>query len=375
MRFIVLVLAGAAMMAGLISAQATTQNAQNVAAQTNANPETAMTALFGDPAVVKAKGFQIKHSDLDEVVSAAKANYAAANQGAPADLDILTLERLITIQVLLQTANAADQVAGKAKADEQFTNLLAQFRSPEEFARRLKANGMTLEELRAKSTQEAVAEAALKRALNINVSDEDARAFYNQNPDKFEQPAMVHARHILLMTIDPATGQPLATNTVAAKRKQIEDLRKQVLAGGDFAALARQYSEDPGSRDNGGELPMFAHGQMVAEFESAAFALGTNEISDVVTTKYGFHIIKVLDKTPAKKIDFATAGSEIKDYLAGQKIHKLAPDYIKKLRTDEQVEIQDDNLKALDDQVQAAQAAQDAAAAAPAPDAKPATNK
>ena len=147
------------MMAGLLSAPATTAPS-GVAAQTNANPETAMTALFGNPTLVKAKGFEIKQSDFDEVVSAAKSNYAAANQQAPQDLDILTLERLITIQVLLQTANAADQAAGKAKADEQYTNLLAQFKSQDEFLSLLKAKGMSVDELRTKATQEAVAEAA-----------------------------------------------------------------------------------------------------------------------------------------------------------------------------------------------------------------------
>jgi parvulin-like peptidyl-prolyl isomerase len=151
---------------------------------------------------------------------------------------------------------------------------------------------------------------------------------------------------------------------VAAKRKQIDDLRKRVLAGEDFAALAKQFSEDPGSKENGGELPEFPRGQMVPEFESAAFALSTNQVSEVITTQFGYHIIKLLDKTPAKKVDYATAATDIKDGLARMKISKLAPDYVKKLRTDDQVEILDANLKALDEKVQANQAA--AAAEAPA---------
>jgi len=92
----------------------------------------------------------------------------------------------------------------------------------------------------------------------------------------------------------------------------------------------------------------------------------------VVTTQFGYHLIKVLDKTPAKKIDFATADQDIKDGLTRLKIAKLAPDLVKKLRVDQQVEITDPNLKALDDQVQANQAA---AAAAAAADNASATNK
>jgi parvulin-like peptidyl-prolyl isomerase len=358
MKFTVLL--SAALLAGTFSTQATTQSAT---AGTNANPEAAMTALFGNPAVVKAKGFEIKRADLDQVVSAAKANLAAANNQAPPDLEISVLDQLITIQLLLQTANAEDQAAGQIDADQQFTNLLSQFKSPEDFARLLKARGLSVEDLRAKAKQEAVAKAALKRALGINPTDEDAMDYYKKHAATFEQPEMVHARHILLTTVDLSTRPPtpLTTNTINAKRKQIEDLRKRLLAGEDFATLAKQYSED-GSKENGGELPEFARGQMVPEFESAAFSLPTNQVSDVVTSQYGFHLIKVLEKIPARKIEFAKAEHDIKEALAQQKIRKLAPDYVKKLRAEQQVEIQDADLKSQDDQIMANQAAAAAAA-------------
>ena len=351
----------AALIAGVHSTQAVTQPA---AAGTNANPEAAMTALFGDPTVVKGNGFEIKRSDLDQVVSGAKANAAAAGQQLPPDFEISVLNQLVTIQMLLQTANAADQAAGKVEADLQYTNLLKKFQSPDAFERQLRAVGMTVADLRAKATQEAVAKTALKRLLNISITDEDAKDYYNQHAADFEQPEMAHVRHILLMTIDPATRSSLMTNTVAAKRRQIDDLRKRILAGEDFATLAKQFSEDPGSKENGGELPEFPRGQMVPEFESAAFALTTNQVSEVITTQFGYHIIKLLDKAPSKKIEYATAATDIKDGLARMKIAKLAPDYVKKLRADDQVEILDPALKALDAKVQASQAA---AAAAPMP--------
>jgi len=356
MKFIVLFTA--ALMAGVLSTQATTGSN---AALTNANPEAAMTALFGDPVIVKAKGFEIKRSALDQLVSSVKSQAAAANQQLPPYYQVSMLDQLITIQSLLQTANAADQAEGKQEADVQYTNLLKKFVSPEAFERQLTAVGVTVPELRAKATQEAVARAALKRQLNINISDDEAKDYYAKHAADFEQPELVHARHILLMTIDPSTRPPtpLPTNAVAAKRRQIEDIRKQILGGADFAALARQYSEDPGSKDNGGELPQFARGQMVPEFESAAFALESNQVSEVITTQYGYHIIKLLDKTPAKKIDFATADQEIKDGLAQQKVRKLAPDFVKKLRADQQVEILDPDLKAMEEQAQAAAAAAD----------------
>jgi parvulin-like peptidyl-prolyl isomerase len=349
----------AALVAGVMSASAATQNVLPLG--TNANPADAEKALFGDPVIAKGKGFEVKQSALNEVVDSAKANAAAQGQQVPPDFDVSIMNQLVTIQMLLQKATAADRAAGQIEADQQYTNLLKRFASPEAFATQLKAVGMSVDNLRAKALQEAVAKAALKRELHIDITDEDAKDYYNQHPADFEQPELAHVRHILLMTIDPETRTPLLTNTVAAKRKQIDDLHKRALAGEDFAALAKQYSDDPGSKENGGELQPFPRGQMLPEFEAAAFALTNNQVSDVVISAYGFHIIKLLDKTPAKKVDFATAEPDIKEGLARMKITKLAPDYVKKLRTEENVEILDPALKVGDERLQAAQAAQDAA--------------
>lgn len=351
--------------AGAISALASSANPADSTIGTNANsnPEAEITALFGDQTLVKADGFQIKRSTYDQLVSSAKGQAAAAGQQWSPENDVLILDQLIAIQMLLQLTNADDITLGREAADEQYTNIMKQFVSPEAFERQLKAVGVTDEELRAKAVQEAVAQMALKRLLGVTVTGDEARNYYDTHPAKFEQPELVHARHILLLTIDPTTGQPLSTNTIAAKRRQIEEIRKRILAGEDFATLARQYCED-GTRENGGELPIFSRGKMVPEFEAAAFALGTNEVSDVVTTQFGFHLIKVLDKTPAKKIDFATAEPEIRQYLTQMKIHQVAPAYIQKLRAEQHVVVMDADLKSQDEQLQAQAAAAAAAAAA-----------
>jgi parvulin-like peptidyl-prolyl isomerase len=124
----------------------------------------------------------------------------------------------------------------------------------------------------------------------------------------------------------------------------MEGLLKRARAGEDFAKLAKEYSEDPGSKDKGGEYT-FPKGQMVPEFEATAFSLKTNEISDIVTTQYGYHIIKLHEHIPAQKVAFDKVSPRIKDYLVQQELVKLAPDYIAKIRKDANVEILDENLK------------------------------
>jgi peptidyl-prolyl cis-trans isomerase C len=337
----------AATLIAVPSANAVTSDATMV---TNSSPAATMAALFGDPVIAKGSGFEIKRSELDEVVlgikSAATAHGETISPEQMTGIEAQMLNRLIQIQLLLKKATDEDKTEGKTNADAQLDALLQRAGSQEAFDRQLKAVGMTSDELRAKVTQEATATAALTRELGVTVTDVEEKQFYDDHPSDFEQPETAHVRHILLLTIDAATHTPLSADQMQVKRKQIDDILKRVRAGEDFATLARQYSEDPGSKDNGGELQPFSRGEMVPEFEAAAFSMTTNTVSDVVTTAYGYHIIKLLDKTPAKKVDYATVTDNLKKALIQEKTVKLAPAYLANLKKTAGVEILDADLKA-----------------------------
>jgi peptidyl-prolyl cis-trans isomerase C len=339
---------------------------------TNGNSQAAMTALFGDPVIARGNGFEIKRSELDGVMMGIKSTAAARGQTIPpaqlVQFEGQLLDQLIQDQLLLQKATDADRTNGVQKASLQMNMLLERFGSQEGLERQMKAAGLTVAELRSKITQENTAQAVKIRELNVTVTDAEAKQFYDDTNHlaDFEQPEMVHVRHILSLTMDPVTRAPLPADQQQAKRKQIDDLLKRIRGGADFAALAKQYSEDPASKDNGGEMPAFPRGQMAPEFEAAAFSLTNNQVSDVIMTAYGYHIIKLLDKTPAKKLTLTdkvplgdvTVAAKIKDFLTQQKTEKLAPAYLEKLRKAADVQILDADLKA---------AAAAAAAAANAP--------
>lgn len=322
------------------------------------NSSDAVSAIFGDPVIAKGTGVAIKRSELDEVVSGVKS--AAAERGEEISAEQLTqlegqmLERLIDIQLLLQKANDADNAAGQKKAQDAMATLHERAGSQETLDMQLKAAGTTEAQLRTKVTQEATAMATLQRVLSVTVTPDDVKKFYDGHPSEFEQPEMVHVRHILLMTIDPTTHQPLPDDTVKAKRKEADDVLMKARSGEDFAKLAQQYSEDPTTKDKGGELSAFPRGQMLPEFEAAAFALTNNEISDVVTTMYGYHIIKFIDKTPAKTLTLAdtvpgtdeTISDRIKDVISQQKTDELAPAYLSTLKKAAGVQILDPDLSA-----------------------------
>ena len=328
-------------------------------AGTNATPVT-MTSLFGDPVIAKGKGFEIKQSELDEVVLGIKSAAAAHNETIPADqmtaIEAQMLNRLIQIQILLQKSTDADKAEGKKKADAQIAALLERAGSQEVFDRQLKAVGMTPDELRKKVTQEATATATLTRELGIKVTDDEVNQYYTGHPADFEQPETVLVRHILLLTMDPMTHAPLPADQMQAKRKQMDGILKRAKSGEDFAALATQYSEDTSSKDKGGKLPEFprdAQG-IPPELSAAAFSLNTNQISDVITMDVGYDIVKLLAKTPAKKMALTdkvpmsdeTIADKINDFLVQQKTQKLAPAYLSNLKKDADTEILDADLKA-----------------------------
>lgn len=309
--------------------------------------------LFDDPAIARGKDFEIKRSQLDDAFINAKASAAAAgvtfSEAERQTLEVRLLNDLIVSKILAAKATETDQIRAREAAEKFLTDARKQFTTEEAFNAKLKLSKLTVDELRQKLIKEALPSAVLEREMKsqITITDDQVKKFYDENPAKFEEPETVHVAHILIQTKNAATGADLPDDQKAAKRKQIEDLLKRVKAGEDFGKLARQYSEDPGSRDNGGEYT-FSRGQMVPPFEAAAFVLKKGEISPVVTTDFGFHIIKLLDKKPAHTVPLAEASTKIKDFLTQQEGAKIAPGYFAKLKKEAGVEILDDELKAAD---------------------------
>src|SRR5882724_3613431 len=140
---------------------------------------------------------------------------------------------------------------------------------------------------------------------NLQISDDQLKVQYQKNIQQYQVPNRVHAQHILLMTVGKTDAE------VEEIRKKAEDILNQLKKGAKFEDLAKKYSEDPGTKDKGGDLGWLVQGQTVPEFEKAAFSLQKAQTSDLVKTQYGFHIIKVLDKETAHTKPF----EEVKDSL------------------------------------------------------------
>lgn len=169
---------------------------------------------------------------------------------------------------------------------------------------------------------------------NIKPSEKEITKFYNENRDKlFNQPESVHARHILV-----AVGKDDNDKVKAEKKEKIENVRKQLVSGGNFADLARKYSDCP-SKEAGGDLSYIKRGTMVKAFEDAAFSQEKNAIGPVITTEYGYHIVQVLDKKPAKKVALNEVKGKITQFLEQKKTMDAFNEVLKKLRANAKVQI------------------------------------
>lgn len=301
--------------------------------------------LFPPTVLAKGKGFQVNSKQLDEAYLNFRTASASRGQQPPPEdkrleMEKKLLDRLVTVEVLKRKATDADKTKGKAAADKLLGEFRKQAGSDEGFGRQIAAMGMTPESFTAQFTERAVVEEVVNREVRdtIPVTPQQVQKFYDENPKRFEQPETVRAAHILLATRDLATNQELTLDKQKAQRDLIEALLKRARAGEDFGKLAKDFSQDPGSKERGGEY-VFPRGQMAMEFETAAFAMRPGQISDVVTTKFGFHIIKVLERNPPKKVEFEKVKDRIRESLQQEEADKQLPAYLEKVKREAGVEI------------------------------------
>jgi peptidyl-prolyl cis-trans isomerase C len=299
-------------------------------------------ALFSDPVVATGKNFEIKRSQVDDAYIDYNAAVVASGRAiAEQDRALVrakVLEHLIISKILMQKATEDDKTQVLKMVEEEIAQARSNAPSPEAFEQQIKAKGMTLAQVRDQAVEKQLFQRILLReaTTNIVIADAEVTNFYHDNPDQFKIPERVRVAHILVSTLDPATQQTLTLEKKKEKLKLAKELKARAEKGEDFAALVKQYSDDSGSKNKGGEYT-FSRGKMVLEFEDASFSMKVNQISDPVETQFGYHIIKLLEKIPASTEEFAKAEPAIREYLT----EKGLPAYFDKLKAAAEVKILD----------------------------------
>jgi len=356
-----------------------------------AEEKPAAASLFDDPVIARGQGVEIKRSQLDEAFIVFKANLVARNQTVPEEQRLLRqaqlLDQLLTTRLLVNRATDADNAKAKELAKKIAVEARKSAPSEERLGLQLKALGLSAEQFNQRIMEQAVAEAVIERELKpkVSVSEAQVKDFYTNGTDllvkimqeehdrlvkiptttlgqlaavtqqieelkkanlaRLEQPEKVRVGHVLLATRYRETEEELPEDQKKTKRFKIEQLLKRARSGEDFSKLVMEYSEDRGLKESKGEYTFSRNDPFVPEFKAAAFSLQTNQISDIVTTTFGYHIIRLLEKIPAKKVEFEKVSADIKDALLQQELQNQMPAYLESIKKSSGIEILETKYK------------------------------
>ena len=293
----------------------------------------------GVATIATVNGVAITQSDLDRDMGRYERQMAMLGQVPdPAQVGEMkkkVLDGLIGREVLRQESQKLGVKVSDAEVDERVASLKNRFPSEKDFSDTLAKMSLTESELKTQFAQEMGISKLIDQEVGskVTVTDAEAKAFYDANPELFKTPEMVRASHILVM-VDQKAGD---ADKAKAKEK-MAGIQKKVQAGEDFAELAKQFS-DCKSSTSGGDLDFFQRGQMVGAFEDAAFKLNVGEVSDVVETQFGYHLIKVTDKKPAETKTYDQVKDELTKYLKQQKVSQQLSQYVDQLKAKDKIEV------------------------------------
>lgn len=243
------------------------------------------------------------------------------------------LKQLIDKELLRQAIAKEGVSVDKAALEKEFGEYKKMFRTEENFQRYLKSSEVSIDQIKGNIEHNLAVTALLAKKGNLEVTDEEVKAYYDKNKARYEVKEQVRASHILFKV-----GKKDDKAKDAAAKKKADDVYKEASAkGADFAALAKKNSQGP-TAPRGGDLSYFTKGRMVPAFEKVAFGMKVGEVSKPVRTQFGWHIIKVTDKKEGRQRPFDEVKESIGKLLRNKKSRKAKAEMLKTLRSEAKIE-------------------------------------
>lgn len=292
----------------------------------------AQTTNTPDTTIVLVNDIPITELDLNLEIK--RIQYQAKARQQPIDESMMdtmrekVVESLINRELLFAQSKAKGLTVDASEIDSGIEQIKLKLEAGQNLDNLLTEMGISLDAFR-----DQVAQAnAIQKLLDLTVyskamvTEKESRVFFENNPQYFKKPEEVKASHILIQVTQEASAEEKLT-----ARGKIEEVQEKLKTGEDFALLAKQYSEGP-SNVRGGDLGYFDRKKMVKPFADAAFALKTGQVSDIIQTRFGFHLIKVIDKKPKSVYEFENIKDRLSQLLRQQKIQEETMSYLAELR-------------------------------------------
>lgn len=316
--------------------------------------------------IIKVNGENITQSQFNEVFDKAAGNSMFAQMGIDVKKDKNSflylmikdkaVNELIVKALIDQEMKKRNIKVTKEDTDAELKSIIDKIGSKEKFNEILKQNGITSAQFKKDLTEEVKMKKLVNALSNVQISEAEAKKFYNENLNKFKYPDKVRASHILIsanpeeirekIASEPA-NKNLSKGEIQAKVDKEMAIKlekaKKILAEvkknpSDFEKIARENSDDTTSAKQGGDLGFFSRQEMVEPFAKTAFSQKPNTISDIVQSPYGYHIILVKDRMKAGQEPFEKVKGEIFVYLENQAQIKILEDLIESLKKQAKIE-------------------------------------
>jgi len=293
----------------------------------------------GKEIIAEVNGAPIYSSDLNLGITRFEHKLASGGQqeepGSEEALGQAALQALIENELLFQEAQRRGFSTVAQEVEDQLAAIVAQFPGPIAFETSLAQMEVTKEDLRRDLERAQAVRKMIAAEIEpgVTVSAQEARAYYDANPQQFTDPERVRARHIFLRVV-PGTTEEQKTEMV----RTLEALRKRVLQGESFEALADQYSQDPNCGP-GGDLGYLIRQGLTNDFAQAVFSLKNGQMSGVVKSVYGYHLIQAVDHQPPSRVSFERVKGSLAEFLRGRKVDEAVSALSKELRDKARISI------------------------------------
>ena len=246
----------------------------------------------------------------------------------------MVLESLIDRELLYQQSQKKGVVIDDAQVTEQLDRLKKQYPTEQAFKDSMAEDHLSETTVKSRIKMNLAVQKYVEKEFSgkLDVSEGEAKAFYDENPEYFKEPEAIRASGILIK-VDLKSDEAKKEEA----RKKLGDIQKRIQKGEDFAVLAKDFSQDA-SAAQGGDLGTIQRGRMPKALDDVAFSLKPGEVSNVVETELGFHLIKVHEKKPEKIVPFKEAEEKIRQHLANQKLKQRVEEYLNEVKKTAKIE-------------------------------------